>query len=47
MLYMTEEDRGKILERCEASEEDRIVITHGTGTMLEEFEELKPNPQTS
>ena len=34
-LYMTEEDRGKILERCEASEEDRIVITHGTDTMVE------------
>ena len=34
-LYMTEEDRKQILERCETSEEDKIIVTHGTDTMVE------------
>jgi len=34
-LNMTEEDRQIILENCKKSEEERIVITHGTSTMSE------------
>ena len=34
-LEMTEADRGVIVERCRASPESRIVITHGTDTMVE------------
>lgn len=34
-LDMTEEDRLKILEKCQHSEEEHIVITHGTDTMPE------------
>jgi L-asparaginase len=32
-LQMTDGDRQKILDRCAAVAEDRIVITHGTDTM--------------
>jgi L-asparaginase len=32
-LDMTDADRRIILDRCKASAEDRIVITHGTDTM--------------
>lgn len=32
-LHMAEADRQLILETCEKCEEDRILITHGTGTM--------------
>ncbi len=32
-LHMTNADRQLILENCRKSEEDNIVITHGTGTM--------------
>ncbi len=32
-LQMTAEDRARILERCVAASERRIVITHGTDTM--------------
>ena len=32
---ITDEDRQLILDRCTASPEDRIVITHGTDTMTE------------
>jgi len=34
-LNMSEEDRQIILENCKKSEEERIVITHGTSTMSE------------
>ena len=34
-LDMVEEDRLKILESCRRSEENRIVIVHGTDTMAE------------
>jgi len=34
-LEMTEEDRGIILTHCKKSTSDRIVITHGTDTMVE------------
>ena len=34
-LDMTEADRASILYQCEASEESKIVITHGTDTMAE------------
>ena len=32
-LDMTDQDRFSILESCKKTEEDRIVITHGTDTM--------------
>jgi len=34
-LCMTEADRRNILESCKRATEDRIVITHGTDTMVE------------
>lgn len=34
-LDMTDADRWLIAERCLSSEEDRILITHGTDTMAE------------
>jgi len=34
-LEMTEHDRQRILECCRDAAEDRIVITHGTDTMVE------------
>lgn len=34
-LYMTAEDRQSILSACQASEEDQIIITHGTDTMVD------------
>jgi L-asparaginase len=34
-LQMTDGDRQKILERCAAAAESRIVITHGTDTIAE------------
>jgi len=34
-LFMRDEDRLNVLERCRASAEDRIVVTHGTDTMVE------------
>ena len=33
-LHMTENDRRIILEQCRSVPEDRIVITHGTDTMV-------------
>ena len=33
-LDMTDEDRSTILANCKRVDEDRIVITHGTDTML-------------
>ena len=34
-LEMTDADRGLIVQNCLESQEDRIVITHGTDTMTE------------
>jgi L-asparaginase len=34
-LDMTEADRRLILENCRAAAEERIVVTHGTDTMVE------------
>ncbi|MEK7084743.1 MAG: asparaginase domain-containing protein [Patescibacteria group bacterium] len=34
-LEMTDKDRASILEHCQLCAEDRIIITHGTGTILE------------
>ena len=34
-LEMTDADRDIIVEQCRAAHEDRIVITHGTDTMVE------------
>ncbi|MCX7935088.1 MAG: asparaginase [Planctomycetota bacterium] len=34
-LHLTAEDRRLICQRCAAAEERRIVITHGTDTMVE------------
>lgn len=34
-LYMTDDNRKIILENCINSREDKIVITHGTDTMVE------------
>ena len=34
-LDMTDADRARIVAACAASPEDRIVITHGTDTMVE------------
>lgn len=34
-LEMTDEDRSTIVEHCRRCEEERIVITHGTDTMVE------------
>ncbi len=33
-LDMTEDDRRKILEKCESCMTDRIIIIHGTDTMI-------------
>ncbi len=34
-LEMTEQDRRSIVERCRNLSEERIIITHGTDTMVE------------
>jgi len=34
-LYMTDEHRQRILHSCQEAAEDRIVIVHGTDTMVE------------
>ena len=34
-LQMTDTDRAAIADRCRACEETRIVVTHGTDTMVE------------
>ena len=34
-LDMTEADRAAIVSRCQSASEDRIVITHGTDTMVD------------
>ena len=39
-LDMTDDDRAAILRACRDSPEERIVITHGTDTMVETAHEL-------
>lgn len=39
-LDITEEDRGKIKEACESTDADKIIITHGTDTMVQTAEKL-------
>jgi L-asparaginase len=39
-LDMTEKDRDKILEACQKTDANRIVITHGTDTMIETAKKL-------
>ncbi len=39
-LDMTDADRDRIVEHCRAAREPRIVITHGTDTMVETAERL-------
>ena len=34
-LDMTDADRALVVEQCRQSEEDRLVVTHGTDTMVE------------
>jgi L-asparaginase len=41
-LQMTDDGRRHILERCRAVPENRIVITHGTDTMVETAAVLGP-----
>ncbi len=42
-LLMNEEDREKILDECKKSKEDKIIITHGTDTMVETAKVLGKN----
>ena len=39
-LEMSDEDRTLIAQQCSRAEEDKIVITHGTDTMVETATEL-------
>jgi L-asparaginase len=38
---ITEEDREKIYKTCKELENDKIIITHGTDTLIETAEQLK------
>ncbi len=42
-IYMTNEDREKILQSCKDCKEDKIIITHGTDTMVETAQVLGKN----
>ena len=48
-LEMTDVDRARIVEHCRQAAEPRIVITHGTDTMVETARALAaaPDPSTS
>ncbi len=39
-LDMTERDRDRILEACQKTDADKIVVTHGTDTMIETARKL-------
>ncbi len=39
-LEMTEDDREKILQACRQASADKIIITHGTDTMIETAKKL-------
>jgi L-asparaginase len=40
-LDMTGDDRARVVARCRGCDEDRLVITHGTDTMVETAQALK------
>jgi L-asparaginase len=40
-LDMTGADRARVVERCRGCQEDRLVVTHGTDTMVETAQALK------
>ena len=40
-LDMTGDDRARVVERCRGCDEGRLVITHGTDTMVETAQALK------
>jgi L-asparaginase len=40
-LDMTGDDRARVVGRCRGCDEDRLVITHGTDTMVETAQALK------
>lgn len=42
-LEMTDSDRTKILQKCEERKGDKIIITHGTDTMVETAKVLGEN----
>ncbi len=42
-IHMDGADREKILQKCKSCEEDRIIITHGTDTMVETAQVLGKN----
>jgi len=42
-IYMIDEDRTKILQACKDCNEDKIIITHGTDTMVETAQVLGKN----
>lgn len=42
-IYMTNSDRERILKRCKSTKEDKIVITHGTDTIVETAQVLGKN----
>src|SRR5918995_5648882 len=44
-LHMTAGDRARIADRCLSAPEDRIVITHGTDTMVETARALANAPE--
>jgi len=41
--YMTDSDRENILQKCKSCKEDKIVITHGTDTIIETAQVLGKN----
>jgi L-asparaginase len=43
-LDMTADDRARVVEHCAAAAEPRIVITHGTDTMVETARSLAASP---
>lgn len=43
-LDMTDGDRARIIEACEASPEVRVVVTHGTDTMVATARSLATTP---
>jgi L-asparaginase len=44
-LEMTDGDRARIVERCQRTAESRILITHGTDTMVETAQALAADDQ--
>ena len=42
-IYMDDKDREKILQNCKDCKEDKIIITHGTDTMVQTAQLLGKN----